>query len=249
MRIYVKKIAKLSTIMIKEQIKEPVALIWTLLSPSLMFYFILLSQDPNASSSGSRINYVAWTYYYYAYVAASVAFFGFAFYLIGRRESGFLRSFAYQPAARSILLISQLFAYSIIAAFYCISFYLLTRPFFGTYDASEFLNILMRFYVVFCMFCSGALILVLLPLTFQNANTLFSILLFSMLAMLVAARLAPYETVRIANKFNPLTLANSIMSMDRASLIGTGALMILFLMFMIRIAARSMPVNPVWSRY
>ena len=235
--------------MIKEQLKEPIALIWTLLSPSVMFYFILLSRNNETSSTTNYASYASYASYYYAYIAASVSFFGFAFYLIGRRESGFIRSFAYVPMAKAILLTGQLIAYSFISGLYCASLYLLTRPLFGAYDLIEFLNILARFYICFLMFCSVALALVRLPLTFQNANTSFSVLLFLMLATLIASRLTTYEIVRIANQFNPLTLASEIMQMERTPLIGAGSFAVILLYFMMWASARLMPVNPVWSRY
>ncbi|SDG62260.1 hypothetical protein [Pseudomonas abietaniphila] len=240
------KVFELSIILIKEQLKEPIAFIWILLSPSLMFYFIFLTKGLNEKPT---IDYLDHSAYYYSYVASSVAFFGFAFYLVGRRESGFIRSFAYSLKARGILLTAQLLSYSIISLTYCTFLYLLTRPLFGEYQLLEFTALLLRFYICFLMFCCGGLLLSQLRLSFQNANTLFSALLFMMLMMLIAARVTTSTIIRFINDINPMTLGSSIMLMNdlqlaRASLI-IGALLLSITFMTIKL----MPINPVWSRY
>ncbi|WP_178089949.1 hypothetical protein [Pseudomonas sp. WS 5051] len=99
---------QLAMIFIKEQLKEPTALFWILLSPGAVFYLLIYSKgDDNFNQ-----DYSAVTAWFYAYISSSVAFFGFSFYIIGRRESGFIRSFIYTPHARAVFLIAQLIAYS-----------------------------------------------------------------------------------------------------------------------------------------
>lgn len=243
---FIIKTAKLTHILIKEQLKEPAALIWTLLFPSLMFYFLLLSRGDEPPFQTPYITYAA---YYYGYLSASVAFFGFAFYLIGRRESGFVRSFAYVPRAKALLLSAQLLSYSIIAILYCSTLYLLTRPLFGPYDVLEFLSILIRYYVCFLIFCSGSLTVVKLPLNFQNASTFFSALLFVMLAVLLSSRLSRHSTLHALNDMNPLNVASNIMLMTGADLLGTAGITFIVLTMMLTAAVRWMPTQPAWSRY
>ena len=83
------RIFTLAYLFIKEQLKEPIALFWIMISPCALFYFFAITRQ-DASYFDS--NYMAASAWFYAYVASSVALFGFAFYIIGRRESGFIRS-------------------------------------------------------------------------------------------------------------------------------------------------------------
>lgn len=236
----------LSVILIKEQLKEPVAFLWILLSPSLIFYFIYMTTQ---LENRLVISYLDYSAYYYAYVASTVSFFGFSFYLVGRRESGFIRSFAYSSKAKTILLLAQLLSYSAISLAYCTFLYLLTRPLFGDYEVLEFAAILLRFYVCFLMFCVGGVLLAQLKLTFQNAHTLYSALLFMMLMLMMSARMTQYEIVAIVNSFNPLTLASNIMLMEGWTLIGASGLIAALLIVIMAGAVKLMPINPVWSRY
>lgn len=82
----------LAALFIKEQLKEPVALFWTGLSPVVTYYLITYTRAPVSGASGDYLSRTSW---FYAFVSCSVAFFGLAFYIVGRRESGFLRSFVY----------------------------------------------------------------------------------------------------------------------------------------------------------
>ena len=66
---------QLAMIFIKEQLKEPTALFWMLLSPGAVFYLLIYSKgDDNFNQ-----DYSAVTAWFYAYISSSVAFFGFSF--------------------------------------------------------------------------------------------------------------------------------------------------------------------------
>lgn len=92
----------LAALFIKEQLKEPVALFWTVVSPVVTYYLITYTKTP---VSDAPIDYLSSTSWFYAFVASSVAQFGLAFYIVGRRESGFLRSFVYTGRTRIVFLI------------------------------------------------------------------------------------------------------------------------------------------------
>jgi hypothetical protein len=89
----------LTSIFIKEQLKEPIAFFWIMISPCAMFYFFAVTrQDTNYFSN----NYTSISAWFYAYISSSVALFGFSFYIIGRRESGFTRSFIYSQESKLV---------------------------------------------------------------------------------------------------------------------------------------------------
>ncbi len=73
----------LALLFIKEQLKEPVALFWTVISPVVTYYLIAYTRAPVMGGAGDYLSNTSW---FYAFVASSVALFGLAFYIVGRRE-------------------------------------------------------------------------------------------------------------------------------------------------------------------
>lgn len=240
------RIFTLAYLFIKEQLKEPIALFWVMISPCALFYFFAITRQ-DASYFDS--NYMAASAWFYAYVASSVALFGFAFYIIGRRESGFIRSFVYSKKSKIIFLYSHFFAYSLISVACCSTFYLATKIPFGDYKLEELLNIILRFYVCFIMFCSIGALFTLLPINFQNSNTLLSICSFCMLIFGVMGASNTSGAIDIINSVNPLTIANQLMAKDLSVNKSTVALIV----FLSGLSAfgllRYLRINPVWSRY
>lgn len=242
----IQRATKLSLIFIKEQLKEPTAFFWTILSPAALFYLLAYSKGHTPPYTSNYIEATAW---FYAYISSSVAFFGFSFYIIGRRESGFIRSFIYKFEARFIFLLGQLFAYSLISILYCLAFYCLTRPAFGLLSISEVLHIAVRFYFCLLLFSIPGLLLTLPPITFQNANTFFSIASFTMLILGIYGASTSSPSSSLIQTFNPLAMANDIISheiMDNQQLIL--AIIALFLSAFL-LTLHNLRVNPVWSRY
>lgn len=240
------RILALTSIFIKEQLKEPIALFWIMISPCAMFYFFATTrQDPNYFSS----NYVTASAWFYAYISSSVALFGFAFYIIGRRESGFTRSFIYSKESKLIFLLSHFTAYSLISISYCITFYLTTKFSFGNYALNELLNIALRFYICFIMFCAIGAAFSLLPINFQNSNTLLSIFSFCMLILGVMSASRSNLITDALNLVNPLTLASQIMEQGLGpnKLIATS--IILLFILVLHKTFKHLRINPVWSRY
>lgn len=240
------RVFTLTGLFIKEQLKEPIAFFWIMISPCTLFYFFAITrQDTNYFLS----NYTAASAWFYAYISSSVALFGFAFYIIGRRESGFVRSFIYSRRSRAIFLYSHFLAYSLIAIAYCGTFYLATRIPFGDYEIKEFLDITLRFYICFIMFCILGIIFTLPSINFQNSNTLLSIISFCMLILGVMGTSRTNDITDIINSGNPLTLANRLMAegLEHNKII----VITIILTFAIAISGilKYLRINPVWSRY
>lgn len=236
----------LTSIFIKEQVKEPTAFFWTILSPTALFYLLSYSKGYSIPFSADYTKSTSW---FYAYVSSSVAFFGFAFYIIGRRESGFIRSFIYKSDARTVFFLGHFLAYSIISVIYCLTFYLLTRPAFGPLLAGEALDIVVRFYVCFLLFCIPGLLLTLLPVTFQNANTCISIASFFMLLGGIYGSSSESNIASLIRRWNPLAVANDLIAGGVMSTPNKLSLVVLLFFASSFIAVKFMRINPVWSRY
>jgi len=236
---------RLTTIFLREQLREPISLLWTLISPCALFYFITYN---SAATGFNNDNYAQSTAGFYAYVACTVAFFGVAFYIVGRRESGFIRSFIYTPEAKNIFLISHLACYLISATAYCITFYIITKPAFSPYNLAELVNILYRFLICFIIFCSPALILANCKLKFQSANTAISVLMFTMILLALLTPKAHSHTLEAINHLNIFSTSKNIMNgstRPEPFLIGASLILALTL----AMTSAKLRINPVWSRY
>lgn len=242
---FLNRVITLSSILLKEHIKEPTAFLWTLLSPCAIFYFITFSRGESIEPLNS---YTASTSWFYAYIASNVALFGFSFYIIGRRESGFVRSFIFNKSARTIFLFSHFLGYSIISLLYCSIFYLATKPVHGNYSIYEAAHLLAGFYVCFLLFCIPGLLLALAPLKFQTASTLFSIISFTMLTFAFFGN-SDSNALGHLNVYNPLELAKKIITASLKDL--SLAAMTIFTAFLFTALAfvKHFRINPVWSRY
>lgn len=237
---------KLSMIFIKEQLKEPSAFFWTLISPAAAFYAFNYSRGQKPPYS---TNYIEATSWFYAYIASTVALFGLSFYIIGRRESGFIRSFIYTRESRAVFLSAKLLAYSLISIFYCWAFYAFTRGAYSSPNLQELFHLTAKFYICFLFFSTPALLLTLLPITFQTANTVFSILSFSMLiaGIYSAAEARLFES--FTHLVNPLKFAYEIMASEKLNNYKKTIPIATSLLFTHLLLIHKLRTNPIWSRY
>ncbi|MCP1507504.1 ABC-2 type transport system permease protein [Pseudomonas marginalis] len=236
----------LAGLFIKEQLKEPVALFWIVISPAVTFYLISYARVGGGEVPKGYLDSTSW---FYAFVSSSVALFGLAFYIVGRRESGFLRSFVYAWRTKAVFLVGQFFAYSVMSIVYCSAFYVFTRNYFGVMEVAEFLTVLVRFYICFLLFSIPSLLLTLIPIGFQNANTLFSILSFLMLALGIVGMNSSHPLFEVIRFFNPMWWANRIMLIGVAECSLLVIMVFCFFILSFLTTLRFLLINPVWSRY
>jgi len=246
MKNFILRTTTLTLIFLKEQCKEPIALFWIILSPCAMYYLIVLSKN---GSDHLEQNYRATAGWYFSYVACSVALFGFSLYIIGRRESGFIRCFVYDRRSRLIFLTAQFLACTLIAITYCVIFYLASRPLFGSYDMKGLVEVMVLFYICYLCFCIPGLIIALLPVSFQTANTLMSVTSFSLLGMGLAGSIRPDSMFEKLNIFNPIMLANAIMVNGFKPNAVLVIIIILTFIATLGMTHLFFRINPVWNRH
>lgn len=240
----IKRHSTISLLFFKEQINEPIAILWTIISPCVFFYFMTLTTTRPGNLPEDYITIASW---FFSYIAFSTALFGCSFYLIGRRESGFVRSFIYQRSSIALYLSAHITGYSFIAIFYCTSFYLLTLPTYGTYSLTELLNLLLRFFICYTYFSSIGLLIALLPIKFSTASTIFSIISFTTLS-LSYLNATPENTITTLNTLNPLILAQSFIRTP-THLFETTMGAIALLLSCSLVLYKYLRIQPVWSRY
>ncbi|MHC6224734.1 hypothetical protein ACYU03_08190 [Pseudomonas sp. X10] len=242
----IKRTLYISAKLFMEQLKEPSTLLWTTLSPSA--FFILVSGSRQTSGSSPIDDYIGSAAWFYAYISSSIALFGLSLYLIGRRESGFVRSFIYRKQAISIFLAAHLLCYSAISLLHFSAFYLITKAIYGSYELHEFLHLMASYYVSYLFFSCIGLIGSLLPLKFTTASTLFSIIAFTMLALGYMGAVQLNSGLNFLRDNNPLAFSTKIF-LGEIPLTSSALFASALLFTSILITYRYYRIQPVWSRY
>lgn len=237
-------IYRIATLLLKEHLREPSSLLWTAIAPSLL-YFLMAPASAESENVRPYLSYAAW---FYAYLSANVALFGFSFYLIGRRESGFVRSFIYKRASIHLFLSAHLLSYTALGMIYATAFYLMTKPLHGGYAYQEYLHILICFLASYMGFICLGLIIVALPIRFGTASTLFSLLSFLMLISSYRGASADHGQAGLLALVNPLQLSTLLFlnhnpPLQAFLLIAPCALLAFYLI------VKYFRIQPVWSRY
>lgn len=239
------KVFIISKILLTEHFRDPIAILWAGVAPCIMFTVLIQS---NWMQAPQTLNYASSSAWFYSYIAANSALYGFSFYLIGRRESGFVRSFIYKPMAIKIFLHAHTVCYSLISLSYSTLFYLVTKPFYGAYSALELLQVTASFYTCYLLFSCAGLVIVAMPLKFNTANTLFSLLSFWMLLSGYMGSLQNPSPIKYLSTINPIYLTTMIFSGDipltfSFPIAVAGASTGLFLTW------KFFRIQPIWSRY
>ncbi len=232
-------------LLLTEHLRDPTAILWAGIAPCIMFTVLIQS---NLKQDAPPLDYTSSSAWFYSYIAANSALYGFSFYLIGRRESGFVRSFIYKPASIKIFLYAHTACYSLISLFYCAVFYLVTKPLYGAYSAMELLHVTTCFYTCYLLFSCLGLAIVSMPLKFTTASTAFSLLSFWMLLSGYLGSLQNSGPIQYASVINPLYLTTMIISGQiplafSLPIAIAGALAGLFLTW------KFFRIQPIWSRY
>lgn len=234
------KILSITKILIAEHLREPTALLWSALAPCILF--IITPQKH------TTLTYSASAAWFYSYISATVAFFGFSFYLIGRRESGFTRSFIYQSNAIKTFLIAHTLSYFVISTLYASLFYLLTKPLYGHYSLPEFLYLLACFFTSYFIFSCIGLGIATLPIKFNTASTLFSLMSFLMLVSGYTGATRNFDASHPLTLINPLHLSSQIFY-GEISLLKSFTIALPALLISIFLTGRHFRIHPIWSRY
>lgn len=228
---------------IKEQFKEPIQIFWIMLSPCFLFYYFAYNQKLFLEE------YISVSSWFYSYISSSVALMGFSFYIIGRRESGFVRSFIYTDRSKRKFFASQFISYLIISIIYFLSFFVITSISFENVSSADFIYLLARYIVCFTLFsCIGAFFSII-PVNFQNANTIISIFIFSMIGLHFISDVTNNSALILINNFNPFNHAINIMNSDTNLLLLYVSTIFPSLIASLFFSSKKMIVNPVWSRY
>lgn len=238
---------KLVKILITEQLREPISILWTTISPISIFYYNLLNKSRNQELT--RESYTEISSLYFSYISASVAFFGLSLYIIGRRESGFIRSFIYTKQSRNTFLAAQILAYCTVSLIYFSTFYIITSISITDYSIIHYASLGARFISCFFLFSIFGLLITLAPLSFQNSSTTMSIIIFTAVGSAIYSTHSNNHFLQYINLINPVHYATDIMKNGLSHNIMAVLFTAIFFPATALLASKKMIINPVWSRY
>jgi ABC-2 type transport system permease protein len=215
------------------------------MAPPLLFVFLNL--DTLNSHSISSEWYITRASWYLSYLALSVSLFGFSMYLVGRRESGFIKTFIHGKKAKILFISSQIQASIILSFFYFIIFITLTTTAFGVDTLDAFAKLALPFIVVIILFIWSAQFISAIPITFTNANSSISILFMTILIFSAAGLNGSVPAISYINLFNPLSIATKFMSDGKVEF--TESIITIIVMVALGcVGSVYMRTNPIWSR-
>jgi len=161
-------------ILVVEQLREPIAVFWSLLAPVA---FLTLSAYHAGGFVLSPEQWVDKLGIGLAYVGITMSLFTFGMYLIGRRESGFVRSFLTSAIRRRRFVFVQYAASYFTLLTYGAIYGLIASLLVEGVAWQAFLLMYVRFAVFSAAMMFGTIGVAILPLTFQSASSVMSMLL------------------------------------------------------------------------
>ena len=103
-----------------EQIRAPFSIIWTIMSPTVLFFFLHFNEIEQHFGDTLWLKHqISW---FVGYISFSVVLFNYCLYLTGRRESGFIATFVHSIEGRLLFIRSQLMASLIMSVMYVLFF-------------------------------------------------------------------------------------------------------------------------------
>jgi ABC-2 type transport system permease protein len=201
-------IARSAQILVAEQLREPIGVFWSIVAPIGFMAFTTYQGSHAVLDPSIFAEKAGWCL---AYIALTLSFFGFGLYLIGRRESGFVRSFLTSREKRNRFMLAQFMASLFLCMAYGLTFIVITALLLTNVSFSEIVRLFAGFVLVCITFMVSAIFFAALPLTFQSASSLMSISITILLVAGLVASRSPSSEINFAY-FNPFFSAATFIS-------------------------------------
>lgn len=235
---------KMSSIFFMEQIRTPFSLVWTIMSPTVLFFFLHFNEiGIHAGDSSWLRGQVSW---FLGYISFSVVLFNYCLYLTGRRESGFIATFVHDMSGRLLFIRSQLIASLTMSIVYLCFF--IGVVFAGFQAKPDSLTIIM----VIKTLCINALMMISmtalssLRITFQTASTIYSVLITVCMVFGIVSLKYDHGFINLFNQINPIVVYATLLSADKNLSLLTFIFYGMMLMLSL-ISAMTFRTEPVWS--
>jgi ABC-2 type transport system permease protein len=198
---------KSAAIFVKEQVREPIGVFWAFGAP--LAYMAMFANSPRTQIDQTTLLRLVGLCL--AYIALTTSVFNFGLYLVGRRESGFVRTFLTDPHRRHRFLGAQFLASLVMALGYGAAFLTLTSTILMPVPFTQLVCFYSLYACVCVLFMFGAIVVAALPLTFQAASSSLSIFVTICVVAGLSSRDVQYFGVP-AEMVNPFALAGKLIS-------------------------------------
>lgn len=234
----------LTRLFLLEQIRFPLGIFWGMLAPPILFFFFNI--ESIGSGYATKDWYVSQSAWFLSYIITSVSLYGFSIYLVGRRESGFLRSFVIGRRGRALFISAQFISAVVLSLVYSLFFLLTTSLSFGVNLFTVIPDFFIPYALVTLVFMSCSVFFLLLPLNFQNANSVVSIAFMLMVMISLANSRLNSEILKAVNAFNPIYIGELLISSNLS--LSPGLLLLFCILILISInTAINLKTNPIWE--
>ncbi|UJD92412.1 protein mcbE (plasmid) [Rahnella aquatilis] len=199
---------KMIFIFLKEQLRAPFSVIWTVSSPVILFFFLHFDDVGKHSGDGDWLKgQVSW---FIGYISFSVIMFSYCLYLNGRRESGFIATFVHDPYSKCLFIISQLIASIIMSVIYVVFFLLIVYLGFGVYPNLDIPILALQAIAISLVLTFSFTWLASLPVTFQTANTIFSVMITVFMVFGIVSFRMNDGIIFAVNLINPILIYSNV---------------------------------------
>lgn len=233
-------------ILVIEQIREPIGVFWSFAAPIAYMFLTLPIEESAQSSTQAYMQKAAFCLAYMAFVSAGT---GFGLYLVGRRESGFIRSFLINPKTRRRFLTAQYLASFSVATAYGAAFVLSTAWAFSDIGMTTVISLVLRYMLTTACLMFGALVLVSLPMTFQSSSSAITVFTTIAIVMGLSMPTLGLEKTTWLLYLNPFGVAMAVLFEGHLEPLKFGALAVqaLVLGLLGIYGIKHLRLNPEWS--
>ena len=207
----IQNIYNLSILLLREEMREPGWLFWSITFPFIIMIALFLQTTDSLNAKLFPIML--------SFVSVVTAIRSTGAYLVGRREANFLQAFVSFPVAQKRYILAQIIAGFVFTGIIVAAFGTLSCLFFNDVTIAENLHQIMRALgVVFCVICAGS-VLNLIPLKFQTIMGLVTSTYAPMLLLTFAELIRFPNNMALAfiNNINPMAVGASFIGNDNTS--------------------------------
>ena len=233
-------------ILIVEQVREPIGIFWSLVAP--IAYIVLVAKVPDGLylSVDLYITTAAWSLSYIALIGACN---GFGLYLVGRRESGFVRSFLSNSSRRRKFILAQYLASVALTLMFGAALIAITGFALADIGIAQVATLFMKYVLIVATFTFAATLFAALPLTFQSVSSVISVTLTIIIVAGLATQSAAGAAHPWATYLNPFATSAYFIAASTPShaMLSTLAAQLVLLGLLGVYGLSRFRVNPEWS--
>ena len=235
---------RMTIIFLMEQIRAPFSIIWTIMSPTVLFFFLHFNEIEQHFGDTLWLRHqISW---FVGYISFSVVLFNYCLYLTGRRESGFIATFVHSIEGRLLFIRSQLMASLIMSVMYVLFF--ITVVFIGFQARPDYQTVILilRTICINVMMMISLTFMASFRVTFQTASTIYSVLITVCMVLGIVSLKYNDGLVYWINIINPIAIYSTLLQPGiELSYI---TILVYGLMFIISLVSElTFNTEPLWS--